>query len=401
MKKSPEYTIRSKPKTEPIRSGSRAPDAPHQPIITLNTAKVEITRTPSSEDAEGETEGRPVIEPIPTIIPELTIEDMHPVRFAPGRKSLLLGKKWTGYTFTPPKNLLRLSAVAGGAVMIGLLLGYVVLQTFTAEAPDSASKVPVVTGQALQPPPQGKAEAQKNGNADLKTEQVAPAAPVPPAASAPKTKTLTVTLPVVPLYVVQGGVFSTKEGAQQERAAFQQKGWPSHMEEDAGKHVLFLGASASRDDALSLAEAYRASKQEVYIKEKSLPAGTVTLTVPDALPQGEAEQIQRLGEAQAQLFRTVSFVIGGGFKEGKIPQAQLDKMLAEHRDVLQRGRSAVSVLPEQPKALLQKSLNEMTTAVTTLQQFARQPNKTYLWQSEDNMLRFVSLYRQWQQSLAQ
>lgn len=400
MKKSPEYTIRIKPKTEPLRSGTRTPDTPPQPIIKLNTAKVEITRTQPEAEAENTAAGHPVIEPIISSIPELNIEEINTIRFTPGRKSLLSRKKWTGHTFRPPKNLFRLSAVAGGAVMIGLLLGYVVLQTFTSEAPRAGEKkAPIAVGQAQQHK-QGKSAIQESGKTAAKTGQADPAASAPPVASVPKTKPLTLTLPVVPLYIVQGGVFSTKDAAQQERTAFQQKGWPAHMEEEAGKHILFLGVSASRDDALSLAQAYRASKQEVYIKERSLPAGTVTLSVPEALSQGEAEQIQKLGDAQARLFQTVSLVIGSGFKEGKIPQVELDKVLAQHREVLQRGRSATAVLPEKPKTLLQKSLNEMTTAITTLQQFANQPNKAYLWQSEDNILRFISFYKQWQQALA-
>ncbi|CEH28238.1 hypothetical protein AM501_29785 [Aneurinibacillus migulanus] len=398
MKNSPAYKIRIRPETEQSRSEARASTASHKPKIKLNQSPVSIIspeaepvvdiRTEESESKLTENSTSfPMMER-----PDINIEEIETIDFRPSRPSPFMKKKWTGHTFKPPKNIFRFGAVAGGAVAVGLLLGYVVLQTFTMEPTNPEEKVPAAIGQAKQTP-QDKAAGQAAGAAaseQVKTNETA---------NKPKTKPLTVTLPVVPLYLVQGGVFSTKAGAEQERTVFQQKGWPTHMEEDAGKHTLFLGVSASRDDALSLAEAYRASKQEVYIKEKSLPAGTVTLNIPEGMSADAAEEIKHLGQAQADLFQIVSQSIGDGFKGGKISQATLDKILTRHKEALKQGRSATEVLGEQQKALLQSALNEMTTAVTTLQQFAGQPNRTYLWQAEENMLRFISSYKRWQQAM--
>lgn len=392
MKKSPDYTIRIRPNTEQTRPRAQAPTVRRSPKIKLNTSPVAVVQAEAEPASMSD-------------IPEISIEEIETIGFKPKSKSLFARKKWTGYTFKPPRNMFRLSAVAGGAVAIGLLLGYVVLQTFAAEEPPPAGeKAPFALGQTQQNEQKGAGGqtpagqgAQGQALNSAVSGQTVPGVPSP--VTTPKTNPLTITLPVVPLYMVQGGVFSTKAGAQQEQAVFQQKGWPTHMEEDAGKHTLFLGVSASRDDALALAQAYRASKQEVYIKEKSLPAGTLTLSVPETLPRGTAEEIKQFGRLQADLFQTVSLAIGGGFKEGKVPQAVLDKMLTQHREALQRGRSVTTVLDERSKALLQNALNEMTTAVTTLQQFASQPNRTYLWQAEENMLQFISSYKQWQQAI--
>ncbi|MED0672534.1 hypothetical protein P4S95_20400 [Aneurinibacillus aneurinilyticus] len=409
MKNIPAYKIRIRPETEQSQSGARAPAAPHKPKIKLNQSPVAVIR-PESEPVIGsgteEPESRftenitllPMMER-----PDINIEEIETIDFRSSRPSPFMKKKWTGHTFKPPKNIFRFAAVAGGAVAVGLLLGYVVLQTFTMEPSNPEEKVPVILEQAKQNP-QGKAGVQEIGQLaqDKTAGQAANAASSEQAKAnelvdKPKTKPVMVTLPAVPLYLIQGGVFSTKAGAEQERTVFQQKGWPTHMEEEAGKHALFLGVSASRDDALSLAEAYRASKQEVYIKEKSLPAGTVTLNVPLGMSADATEEIKRLGQAQANLFQIVSQSIGDGFKGGKISQDTLDKVLARHQEALKQGRRVTEVLDEQQKTFLQSALNEMTTAVTTLQQFAGQPNRTYLWQAEENMLRFISSYKKWQQ----
>jgi hypothetical protein len=429
MKNSPAYTIRTRPEAEQPRSEAPASVTPRQPKIIVNTPHVPVIQTeagnvkeerlPATVNIQGKkaeevpTETEEKSTPIESTnievtnisdIPHIEIEEIEAIGFTPGKKTLFPRRKWTGYTFNPPKNIFRLSAVVGGGIAVGLLLGYVVLHTFTLESTPPAGKAPSALNQTKQKTEgtstqlsgqtqPGQAQSGQAGTS-AKTSTFTPAPPTTPA-----TKSLSVTLPVVPLYMIQAGVFSTKAGAQQELNNFQQKGWPAYMEEEAGKYTLFLGVSASRDDVLALAEVYRAANQAVYIKEKSLPAGTVTLSVPTALPADSAGEIQKLGQAQAQLFQTVSVLIGEGFKDGKIAPNMLDKLLAQHKEVLQQGRSAAAVLGEQPKANLQNALNEMTTAVTALQQFANQPNRTFLWQAEENMLQFISSYKRWQQSV--
>jgi hypothetical protein len=372
MRKSPSYQIRTRHTNEEPRPMAPSPVVP-RPKIKLNMSPVAIV---PAEDIGTEPETA-------STIPDITADDIRTIHFPHSYTSKTKRKKRTAPFLRPPRHFARLSAVAGGAVAVGLLLGYVVLQTFTGENPQPGTTTP-----SVQTVPSGTS-----------VQQGKLVSPPPAQPAAPKTKPITVVLPVVPLYVVQGGIFSTKEGAQQEIAAFQQKGWPVHMTEEGGKHALFLGVSASRDDALALAGTYRASKQDVYIKEKNLPAKTMTLSVPDTLSADTVKEIEQFGKNQVALFQTVSSLMGTGLKEGKISQAAVEKMTAQHREVLQQGRSLTTVLEEKQKATLQNALNEMTTAVTTLQQFAGQPNRTYVWQAEGSILRFISLYKGWQEMM--
>ncbi|AMA72120.1 MULTISPECIES: hypothetical protein [Aneurinibacillus] len=390
MKKRPDYTIRIRPREELSRSEVKA-SAASRPKIKLNCSPVSVI------PAKAEEQNEPLSPPVAAAVTESMmnhkeIEEVESIGFRAPITPLFGHKKRSGRSFKPPRNFFQLSAVVGGAVSVGLLFGYVILHTFT------TGSTPTV--EDMTKPSVALTQKGENGAAGRTSTEIGTQASVQGQSAVPKRKSLTLTLPVMSLYMVQGGVFSTRAGAEQEAAALREKGWPVHMVEEAGKQMLFLGVSALRDDALALAQVYRADKQEVYIKEKSLPAGTITVAVPEELTSSTMEEIKRFGQTQADLFQNVSLLTGEGFKTGKIEQAAIQKMMAKHRELLQQGRSLTTVLAEQQKTLLQSALNEMTTAVTTLQQFSSQPNRTYLWQAEEKILRFIAFYKQWQEAMA-
>ncbi|WP_047155107.1 hypothetical protein [Aneurinibacillus tyrosinisolvens] len=381
MNKNPNYTIRFKP------SQDRPPEQPVRqekqklPKVTLNTAPVSLLPPQPEEEI-------PLLE-------EPAFEAVS-ARRAIGRWGTKR-KRWTGSPPRLPKNMIHASIVVGGAIAVGLLFGYVALRIFST---NDAEHLPGSGKPNMASAVQENKQSSISGN---KTEVTKPQAGTLPQQATPspaRTKQVTVSFPALPLHMVQGGVFTTKAGAEEIKGTIEQKGWPVYLSEEDGKYVLFLGSAVSRDDALAISVVYKEGKQDVYIKEKSLPGGTFTLNGPDTMDEAAAAEAAKYGQTETDLYGELSMLSATGLKAGKLEAGQQAQMEKLHRSLLQQMRSLGLLLTDGQKRLLQKEVNELTTAVTALQQFAKQPEQAYLWQAEESMLRFGFTHRELQQLLS-
>lgn len=374
MSKCPDYTIR----TRPVPEASKKDKEKKNPQITLNTA-------PVSQVIDGSSP--PVIEPVPieTNIPyeEKTVPY---VEEAVGRSGFRGGKKRN-------KNAqqlfaIRITGIIGGAIAVGLLFGYAALQMLT------------VPEEKQHPVPTLSVPVKHDVPPSAPTASV-PKPKVEAAVPTIQTKSVAIAFPALSLYMVQGGVFTTKEGAIQEQAAYKQKGWPVYQVADGGKYAVFLGMGISKEDATSIAQMYRDAKQAVYVKEKPVAATSVTITVPEGLAAKEVANITKIGDVQATFFKELSAMVGAGFREGKVAPERMQRVVELHQQLLETGRSLLAVTEEKKKSPIQTALNEATRSVAAMKQFGSQPNRTYLWQAEEAMMKWMEASQAWQNSLKQ
>ncbi|BAU26993.1 sporulation related protein [Aneurinibacillus soli] len=376
MSKCPDYTIR----TRPVPEASRKDTESKNPKVTLNTA-------PVSRLTDGST--APVIEPVPieTDIP-YEVETVPYVEEAVGRSGFMGGKKRNRNRNMHRLFAMRITGIVGGAIAVGLLFGYAALQMLA---------VP----EKKQPPVPARSTAVRS---DVQVPSPAASVPKPKAEAvvpAAQTKSVALAFPALSLYMVQGGVFTTKEGAMQEQAAYKQKGWPVYQVADGGKYAVFLGMGISKEDAVSIAQMYRDAGQAVYVKEKSVAASSVAITVPEGLAAKEVANITKIGEVQAALFKELSAMAGTGFRDGKVAPERMQRAVELHQQLLEKGRSLLAVTEEKKKPFIQAVLNEATTSVAAMKQFGSQSNRTYLWQAEEAMMKWMEASKLWQNSMKQ
>ncbi|WP_157796246.1 hypothetical protein [Bacillus xiapuensis] len=200
----------------------------------------------------------------------------------------------------------RLLLTIIGAVLIGLLLGYGMIKIIT-------NKEEVPPKAALKEPAGQK-----------------PDVPAPPAASKQQASSL----PVIESAIVQGGVFSTKEGAEAEKEKARNRGIPADIVSRQGQFVLLLGVAEQMETAKFVGAAYKAEGANVFAKTETFAAADTIPNEADPLidvfsliAEESAKQLaghsvdqSRLKEAKQQLEKAAT---------GKKESAHLKKLLSD------------------------------------------------------------------------
>ncbi|WP_027414888.1 SPOR domain-containing protein [Aneurinibacillus terranovensis] len=310
---------------------------------------------------------------------------------APFEENLHIEPVRTSHSFRrkgPGPHTFRHSFVVGGAILIGLLFGYVVMHTFAQNPQPPAVKSMDASAGSVQP-----SAAEKPPD----SARSAPAQPNGQPSSGQTGATMTLTLPAIPVYLIQGGVFATDESAGKMAEQFKQKGWAVSSSQENGKRYLFLGVGSTHDEADALAGQFRSANQDVYIKEKALQAQTVTLQVSGDKKIGP---LPALGQTEADIIHQLSTCTVSGLTTGKTDPTAIQKIVSAHHQLLQQGQEIQSVLKDSPRQLLQKELNDITSAVTGVTQYGKQPDKAYLWQAQENIMHFLADHQQLAASIA-
>lgn len=155
----------------------------------------------------------------------------------------------------------KLLVIAASAVLIGVLLGYALVQVVT---------------QKDEAPPQAVLKEQK---AEKEEGAAAPAAPSSPSAE-------TKPLPPIETAVVQGGIFSTKTAADSVKQQMKGVGMPAEIVRQNGQYVVLLAASSAVETAKLVGSVYAADGAATYAKQfsispsDSLPKAAGDMAVP-------------------------------------------------------------------------------------------------------------------------
>jgi stage II sporulation protein B len=108
----------------------------------------------------------------------------------------------------------------------------------------------------------------------------------------PKTSTEKITVQPFTAFFVQGGMFSTKEGANEISNQVKAKGVPAEIIEMDGKSFIFLGVSSTLEQAKSLGNYYKENGiNEFYAKQIQVPEKTIADVNKDEKIFFEASQL--------------------------------------------------------------------------------------------------------------
>ncbi|RXT14716.1 hypothetical protein [Ammoniphilus sp. CFH 90114] len=271
------------------------------------------------------------------------------------------------------KNVLGVAASVIGAVVLGLIFGFVVLGFFKSGLLDSptapSGAMPKMQEAPVIPTP-------------VPTEEVDDSVAEGGSGEAEASTTVSITLPSNTYYVVQGGVFQDQGSAGPILDNIKAKGWPSSFMGEKPLYLL-LGLAAERDDALALAAPYK--EMDVYIKEWVEETQTVSVPLKKNATTTQEEWDQWFEREQAMV-QALGQAIAEGMTSGKLESESMKQVTDAHRNVLAGGRELISKLPQENQSIGNRMLNDISKGVSAMERYQKQPTEGYLWQAEQALL---------------
>lgn len=232
------------------------------------------------------------------------------------------------------------------AVIIGTSLGIIVLKTIAGTATTSGT----------QPYERETVPTEKSGKtADTGKEKKA-------AAVVTEIKT----------YLVQGGIFTTKDAAAEIQQQVAEKNVPAEIFKQDDQFVLYLGASSTLEESKKLAVFLKTYGVDVFWKEVTINSGA---------KEKDQKILGDMVPVYQQLTQDSSAQLLGS--DSKLNQEKTDKQLASLKTEVKNASSAS----------LSDAYNQLTAAAELHRQYQSSQEKTQLLQTQDKLLMFLQNYQ--------
>ncbi|WCK53645.1 SPOR domain-containing protein [Aneurinibacillus sp. Ricciae_BoGa-3] len=363
MKKSLAYNIRSKSEVSSITPPADRPiPAPaRKPKIKLNTTPVATIRD--------------IQLPKPAHLQPLSqneIMDSKPER--PYLREVKRTETSGIRTVSRPhlrQQKFHFSLVAGSAILVGLIFGYVSLHTFTRQADLKIEKAIVPASSAAVSANKPANTPPSPANGDKHSPSPAPG--------------ITLTVPQMQAYYVQCGVFSGPQSADAAAAAVKKKGWKPLVSPEDGKYYVYAAAAATGQQAQGIANILHAAGQDVYIKERTFPAVRITIQGQDAANQ----KWLSIGQAESLQFQRLSTITFQGLTGAKPDATSIQQAASLQQALVQQGNAAASANPQAGKWIL-KEVSDLNGAAQALAQLGKTPDKGVLFRTQASLLSFLA-----------
>ena len=297
------------------------------------------------------------------------------------------GRPVTRVRRPPGSGLFKLIATVSAAVITGLMFGWLALSLFTEgtvpglpNLSEPASKSSSGEGANDVPPstaPQNSETVTGTGGENVGSE---------PAAA--ENGLLEVNLPARTYFVLQHGIFSTKEGAQSAQAALENQGFASASEQRERIHV-YAGLAATRADANALKLKLEQSDAEVFVKEYSIPAVRHIQWEGGASDEA-AGYFHSADELVGLIARVTAVRINSG-EAMPFDDETIGKIAEHHRAWSASASAAAAGLQTADQDTLKRMDNAINTAVMLMSEYNRSPSVSYLWQAQAAVTQYILL----------
>ncbi|TMV52925.1 hypothetical protein FE783_01675 [Paenibacillus mesophilus] len=284
--------------------------------------------------------------------------------------------RYERYNRTP---WLKIVASVSGAVATGVMIGFFVLSMFSGD--DTPGVIPGPAGGS------GKS-ASATVPVQTKTPAVDPSGAKDNAAPASSASAATVSVNIAAqsYTLLQNGVFSNEQGAQAAAAELKKKGLAAYVQ-PGDKYYVYVGMSPNHDDALALGNVLKEQKMELFLKAMAQPA--VSKIRWSGEQSGAAEPFFT---QSGKLVQTIGGFSAARLKE-KTPSAIDDKTLQTIHTAHQAWTGAIGPfgagLAQDQKATLQKWTTAMNTAVTSMDEYKKNPSSALLWEAQSSLMQVV------------
>lgn len=294
-----------------------------------------------------------------------------------------------------------ISSVAG-AVVTGVVFGFLVLSMFSGDSSHDKAKTPSDTvaatsgknsgeaaGQAgKQPEPAAKA-GDKSGNAAA-VETIAKANAVAGSAIA-------VNLPAISYTFLQGGVFSSAQSAEAAASDFRKKGFAA-VSEAGDKYPVFVGMALSRDDASKLSQAFQQKKLDVLLKTYDLPA--LSKIQWNGKQSDVFQNYIAQGDKLAQLILAQTIAHANDAKPGALDEKAYQAVKTAHQSWSATASAVNEGMAETGKASASKMNSALNSAVDSLEEYKKNPSSAVLWQAQSALMQYVVAEKELRKSIA-
>lgn len=201
--------------------------------------------------------------------------------------------------FSLPKSIKKIVMAGVSAVLVGMALGYIMLNVFASmETPEASSSTAYQDDVDNEP-----STTETNSNEESTSSGTPPADQNTEGEAAAASQT-SISLPAVRAFVVQAGIFSTQDQAEVMQSNIESKGVRTFIWPRDGQFYLFAGIAPSKAEGEQIATLLKAQEIEVYVKEWSVPGGKMDLnqTEGDWIQKGMEQWQTVLGPAAALLY---------------------------------------------------------------------------------------------------
>ncbi|GIP30068.1 hypothetical protein J23TS9_51980 [Paenibacillus sp. J23TS9] len=256
-----------------------------------------------------------------------------------------------------PASLWKVIGTVTGAIVTGALFGFVVLSFF--KDGSEGSIIPV------------KPSTESVSLAQTETGKAAPVA---------------VKVQGQSYYMLQYGVFSSKERVEQAQKELQQYGIAAGTDSDQENRV-YAGMSTDREQAKLLSNQLKAQGLELYVKEITLPAAS-TMEF-----SGEADIVNQYFAVSSELVSNLSQLSAAllGQESPAALNAENTAALTDlHSRWMEAMKSLQTGLGTGEEELGKQMEQTMNSAVSAITEYNRNRSKGHLWEVQSSMMQYIS-----------
>lgn len=283
------------------------------------------------------------------------------------------------YRSRKPTSAWKVAGSITGAIITGVLFGAVVLSMFNDGGSDQAQITSEISSQATNNQPSGNASVDQT----LINQETAGSASV------------VVAIPEQTFYMLQYGVFSSAERAEQAKGELTQAGIAA-FGDSSPENRVYAGVSPDREQAKLLSGQLKSEGVELYVREISLPGAQ------SAVFAGEAAALDIFFEMSGELttkLSSLSASLLGLDSPGPVDAETMNTISGLHLQWTEAMKLINSGLSSANGNSLTSMEQEMNGAITALTEYNKNRSKGHLWEIQAGMMNYIMGQRKLVESL--
>ncbi|KKO51849.1 SPOR domain-containing protein [Paenibacillus sp. DMB20] len=275
------------------------------------------------------------------------------------------------YRSRRPTSVWKLAGSITAAVLTGLLFGTIVLNMFNGGT-SNKEVLPEKSG-----PDQTAALAGEN---DSGTDGAAPAA---------GGASIAVSIPEKTFYLLQYGVFSTGERAEQAKGELTQSGLAAYGDTSMDNRV-YAGVSPDREQAKLLSSQLKDEGVELYVREVTMPGAQ------SAIFAGDAAALDIFFEVSGGLASQLSLLSSSLLSmesPGPVNGESMKAITGLHLQWIEAIKLVSLGLGPEAGTELKNMEQSMNSSVTALSEYNKNRAKGHLWEIQAGMMNYIMSQR--------
>ncbi|GAE07609.1 SPOR domain-containing protein [Paenibacillus sp. JCM 10914] len=271
------------------------------------------------------------------------------------------------YRTRRPTVFWKIALSVTAAVVTGVLFGYMVLSMFNGGGEEQQAASQIEGSQGSVPAPGLPERTGKAAAPDTDTAQT-------PAG-----------IPAQTFYMLQYGVFSSSERAEQAKGELLQSGIAAGRDLDDENRV-YAGVSSDREQAKLLSNQLKAEGVELYVREISLPPLEPVVMVGQEAAFADYFTIS--GQLVSEL-STLSATLLGKQEAAAAATEHMSSITNLHQQWMESMNLLASGLGPEAEAMLPVLRQAMNSSVTALAEYNKNQSKGHLWEIQTGMMNYV------------